>query len=84
MLFRSIDKVASVFYLSEGEKHLLLAAEIGEGLFFAGNNHVALKVVASTNEHRLVTSKPQEIYRRQKAAEKNTQDLRLISETESV
>jgi type IV secretory pathway VirB4 component len=80
----AIDKVASVFYLSEGEKHLLLAAEIGEGLFFAGNNHVALKVVASTNEHRLVTSKPQEIYRRQKAAEKNTQDLRLISETESV
>ena len=34
----AIDKVAQVFYLSEGEKHLLLSSEVGEGLFFAGNN----------------------------------------------
>ncbi len=62
----AVDKVAEVFYLSEGEKHLLLAAEIGEGLFFAGNNHVAVRVVASPDEHKLVTTKPQEILDRQK------------------
>jgi len=57
----AIDKVGDVFYLSQGEKNLLLAAGIGEGLFFAGSNHVAVKVVASKEEHRLVTSKPEEL-----------------------
>jgi len=57
----AIDKLSQVFYLSEGEKQLLLSADIGEGLFFAGSNHVAIKVVASQTEHRLITSKPQEV-----------------------
>ncbi|MDZ7586940.1 MAG: ATP-binding protein [Patescibacteria group bacterium] len=56
----SIEKLASVFYLSEGEKHLLLSAEIGHGLIFAGQNHVAIKVVASPDEHTLITSDPKE------------------------
>lgn len=59
----AIDKIAQVFYLSEGEKHLLLASEVGEGLFFAGANHVALKVVAAPEEHRLITTKPEELIR---------------------
>lgn len=57
----AIDRVAETFYLSEGEKHLLLAADQGEGLFFAGPNHVAIRVVASPDEHYLITSKPEEI-----------------------
>jgi len=57
----AIDRVAEVFYLSEGEKRLLLAAGIGEGLFFAGANHVALKVVASEEEHKLITTNPEEL-----------------------
>ncbi|TSC84202.1 MAG: Type IV secretory pathway VirB4 components-like protein [Microgenomates group bacterium Gr01-1014_16] len=57
----AIDHVAQVFYLSEGEKHLLLSADIGEGLFFAGNNHVAIKVVSSPDEHKLITTRPQDI-----------------------
>ncbi len=57
----AIDDIARVFYLSEGEKHLLLSANVGEGLFFAGPNHVAMQVVASKDEHPLVTSSPKEI-----------------------
>ncbi len=57
----AIDKVAEVFYLSEGEKNLLLSAEIGEGLFFAGPNHVAIRVQAAPHEHVLITSKPAEL-----------------------
>jgi len=57
----SIDKVGEVFYLSEGEKHLLLASDIGEGLFFAGQNHVAIRVVSSPDEHKIITTNPQEI-----------------------
>ncbi len=64
----AIDDVAAVFYLSQGERHLLLSANVGEGLFFAGQNHVALRVVSSPDEHALVTSKPQEILARQEAA----------------
>lgn len=62
----AIDKVASVFYLSEGEKHLLLAADIGEGLFFAGPAHAAIRVIASPEEHELATTKPQELEERAK------------------
>lgn len=58
------DMVAKTFYLSEGEKRLLMAAEIGEGLFFAGQNHVALRVVASPEEHQIITTNPQEILAR--------------------
>jgi len=57
----AIDKISQVFYLSQGEKNLLLAAGVGQGLFFASNNHVAIRVVASENEHQLITSNPQEI-----------------------
>jgi len=56
-----IDKVAETFYLSEGEKRLLLGAAVGEGLFFAGSNHVAMKVMASEAEHRLITTNPEEL-----------------------
>ena len=61
----AIDKLTEVFYLSQGERHLLLAADIGEGIFFAGQNHVAIRVVASPEEHQLATSKPQELLARQ-------------------
>ncbi len=57
----AIDKLAEVFYLSEGEKRLLLSAGIGEGLFFAGSNHVAMKVEASDEEYKLVTTKPTDV-----------------------
>jgi len=57
----AVDRIAQVFYLSEGEKRLLLACNIGEGLFFAGETHVALQVVASSQEHRLITTNPEEL-----------------------
>lgn len=55
------DKLKDVFYLSQGEKLLLLSAEVGEGLFFAGQNHVAIRVVASPEEHTLITTDPKEV-----------------------
>ena len=61
----SIDLLASVFNLSEGEQRLLLSEGIGEGLFFAGNTHVAMRVVASPQEHQLITSNPAELLARQ-------------------
>jgi type IV secretory pathway VirB4 component len=68
----AIDRLSEVFYLSEGEKRLLLSADVGEGLFFAGQNHVAIKVLASEEEHQLITTNPQEILKRQQAQQFNT------------
>jgi len=56
-----IDLIAKTFYLSDGEKQMLLSFAIGEGLFFAGQNHVAMNVVAAPFEHTLITSNPQEV-----------------------
>jgi len=56
----AINQIGEIFYLSDGEKNLLLSSEIGEGLFFAGQNHVAIKVISSPEEHKLVTSDPRE------------------------
>jgi conjugal transfer ATP-binding protein TraC len=58
----AIDKLQKLFYLSEGEKMFLLSSGIGEGLFFAGANHVAIQVIASENEHMLVTTNPRETF----------------------
>lgn len=57
----AVDQLAEVFNLTEGEKLWLLEADVGEGLFFAGLNHVAIKIVASYNEDRLITTNPAEL-----------------------
>lgn len=57
----SIDVVADTFNLTDGEKFLLLESEVGEGLFFAGTNHAAIKVVASYVEDQIVTSDPAQL-----------------------
>ena len=56
-----IDLVAKTFYLTAGEKQLLLSASVGEGLFFAGQSHVAMRVIAAPHENSMITSNPQEI-----------------------
>ena len=57
----AIDKIGEIFYLSQGEKQLLLAANVGEGIFFAGPHHAPIRVVASVEEDKLITTKPQEM-----------------------
>lgn len=56
-----VEMITKTFFLSEGERELLLSADIGEGLFFAGQNHVAIKVVAAPYEYDLITSNPQDV-----------------------
>ena len=51
----AVDKVAEIFNLTGGEKHFLLSGDVGEGLFFAGQSHVAIKIIASDEEYKLIT-----------------------------
>lgn len=57
----AIDKIGEVFYLSQGERQLLLAANIGEGIFFAGAHHAPIRVISSEEEYKLISTKPQEV-----------------------
>jgi len=66
-----VDLVSQVFYLTKGEKQLLLSAQIGEGLFFAGQNHVAIQVLAAEHEHALITTDPQEAQSTKQDTEKS-------------
>jgi type IV secretory pathway VirB4 component len=62
----AVEMVARVFNLTQAEKYFLLNSEIGEGLFFAGLNHVALKVTASYQEDLLVTTNPEQLNKMEK------------------
>lgn len=55
----SIELVGKTFNLSQGERYLLLNAGVGQGLFFAGSNHVAIGVVAADYEKELILQSPQ-------------------------
>jgi conjugal transfer ATP-binding protein TraC len=60
----TIDLVKKSFNLTSQEKNLLLETEVGEGIFFAGQKHVAIKVVASPAEHEIITTSPEELLRK--------------------
>jgi len=67
----TIDVVQKTFNLTDEEKYLLLEAEVGEGIFFAGQKHVAIKVVASYTEDQIITTSPEEVLKIKKAKELN-------------
>lgn len=56
-----IDLIQKTFTLTEGEKYLLLECGLGEGIFFAGRKHAAIKIVASYTEDQLITSDPRQL-----------------------
>ncbi len=64
----AVDVLADVFKLTEEERKRLSNFPVGQGLFFAGQNHVHIQVVASPTEQSLVTTNPQAIIDAQKAA----------------
>jgi conjugal transfer ATP-binding protein TraC len=57
----AIETVADAFYLTDQEKFLLLESNVGEGIFFAGTKHVAIKVVASYSEDQIITTDPRQL-----------------------
>jgi len=69
----TIDMVQKTFNLTEGEKYLLLESAVGEGLFFAGPKHVAIKIVASYAEDQFITTSPEQMAKIKRAKEKLAQ-----------
>lgn len=65
----SIDLIQQTFNLTDEEKFLLLESNVGEGIFFAGLKHVAIKVIASYTEDQIITSDPSQLLQIRKARE---------------
>jgi type IV secretory pathway VirB4 component len=63
----TIDAVQNTFHLTDEEKFLLLESGVGEGIFFAGLKHVAMKVYASYTEEQIITSDPAQMLAIKKA-----------------
>ncbi len=57
----TVDVLQKTFNLTNEEKYLLLEAGVGEGLFFAGLKHVAIKIIASYTEDQIITSDPSQL-----------------------
>lgn len=62
----SMELLQKIFNLTEQEKYLLLNSAVGQGLFFAGNQHVAIQIIASFGEHKIVTTNPEELLQKNK------------------
>ncbi|MCX6799706.1 MAG: DUF87 domain-containing protein, partial [Candidatus Falkowbacteria bacterium] len=75
----SIDLIQKTFILTEGEKYLLLECGIGEGIFFAGNKHAAIKIVASYTEDQLITSDPRQLMAIEEAKKEFEEKLKAES-----
>jgi type IV secretory pathway VirB4 component len=63
----AVDVLAEVFKLTEEEKKRLANFPVGQGLFFAGQNHVHIQIIASPTEQSLITTNPQQAQRQQQA-----------------
>jgi len=57
----AIDTIADTFKLTDGEKFFLTEAEVGQGLFFAGNNRAAIQIVSSYTEDQIITTDPKQL-----------------------
>jgi type IV secretory pathway VirB4 component len=57
----NIDVLQKTFNLTDEEKYLLLESGVGEGIFFAGLKHVAIKIIASYTEDQIITSDPSQV-----------------------
>ncbi|MHB0978315.1 MAG: VirB4-like conjugal transfer ATPase, CD1110 family [Minisyncoccota bacterium] len=62
-----IDDLQKTFNLTDEEKYLLLESDLGEGIFFAGLKHVAIKNIASYTEDQIITSDPSQVLAQKQA-----------------
>lgn len=70
----TIDELQKTFNLTDEEKYLLLESGVGEGIFFAGLKHVAIKNIASYTEDQIITSDPSQVLAIKKARQDANED----------
>jgi type IV secretory pathway VirB4 component len=76
----TIDELQKTFNLTDEEKYLLLESDVGEGIFFAGLKHVAIKNIASYTEDQIITSDPSQVLAIKKARREAQEDREIATE----
>ena len=71
----TIDQLQKVFNLTDEEKFMLLEDNVGEGLFFAGTKHVAIKILSSYVEDQIITTNPEQMLLQQQVKEDMSQGI---------
>lgn len=78
----TVDSLQKLFYLTDGEKYLLLNSGVGQGIVFAGHRHVAVEIIASPEEAQLVTTKPEDVLAMQAEREQQRMNEKVASQVE--
>ena len=73
----AIEVVKDTFSLTDQEKYMLLEAGVGEGIFFAGLKHAAIKIVASYTEDQIITTDPAQLLEIEKAKQELAEEEAL-------
>ncbi len=76
----TIDELQKTFNLTDEEKFLLLESDKGEGIFFAGLKHVAIKNISSYTEDQIITSDPSQVLAIKKAKQDAEEDKEVTLE----
>ena len=70
----AVDVLSDTFKLTSEEKKRLSQFPVGQGLFFAGSNHVHIQITASPTETSLITTNPEQIKRLEQSGEMQGQE----------
>jgi conjugal transfer ATP-binding protein TraC len=79
----SAEVLQRVFNLTDEEKYLLLESSVGEGIFFAGLKHVAIKIIGSYTEDQIITSDPSQVLAIKKAREDLKKETQMDEDARS-
>lgn len=80
----AVDVLSSVFKLTSEETKRLSQFPIGQGLLFAGQNHIHMQVIASPTETSLITTNPEEIKKVQEVAERAQEAFQVMTQGNNV
>lgn len=79
----AVDVLGAVFKLTSEERKRLSQFPVGQGLLFAGQNHVHIQVIASPTETSLITTSPDEIRKVQEVASKAQEAYQIMTQKQA-
>jgi len=69
-----IQELSEKFNLNKEERNFILTANAGEGLLFAMNDRIPIRIVASEKEYDIITTNPEDLKKRQILREQLAQE----------
>jgi conjugal transfer ATP-binding protein TraC len=75
-----IKQITETFNLSRIERDFLLTAQVGEGILIIDDEHLELKVIASEQEYKVITTKADELVRELNTQPKTKVEVKVKEE----